>query len=572
MSRLPAPTLNKKPSTALALQRVGNVYRYIIATAGSGGGNGAAGAPRVTDSGTIPAGDPKALEALRSKAGSSAAFVQVIPADATILRSAPPKLALTGSPEQIAGALSLVAESELPTTVPAHRRAAGVLRAGHAHAVYAVGWIAPEGAIAPEATAVPAVAALAALHRISGAPEGICAYTDQASGVVAIVAAGKGESPRLFVRLLRDDASDPQAFKAVRDEAIADAQADLELDAPVAIGPSVGLPRRPAATLGLVGDDKLSEFALVLGAAAAAMDAKPDELPLFTMLDRSPLAGRSIITRIVDGLSSPRAAAVAAAACVVLLLGGWILAAPIKLAILHNRVGNDTGDYAKTLQQHDWYKALRDKRWPMTALLAELTSGAPEGVRIESLSIEQGRPVTVTGTAESAESLDKWRASLQGKIFTEVTPNIPDESASPIRFTITAKVADAMLAAVSELKPVTVSEAARAPRADSGSRTDRTTRPTNGGSGTSGRTNGRTNNGGRTTPAAGATPSAAAEPPPPLTDAQIDRLAAGPAVVEWAKRQGQLSRSDLDAATRTRLEHERDRIDARRKALAGGGQ
>lgn len=556
MSRIPTPSPSKKPAAVLALHKVAGVYRYVIAGA-------AGGTLRVTDSGSISATDPKALETLRSKAGSSAAFAQVISPESTIVRSAPPKLVLDGSPEQVASALALVAEAELPSTIPAHRRAAGVFRAGPAHAVYAVGWLGPDGIIAAEATPVPALAALASLYKLTGAADGLAVYCDQPSGVIAMIGAGKGESPRLMLRQLRDDPSDTEAFTAVRDEALTDAAADLEVDAPLPVGQSLRLPRRIPASLGITGDEKISDFALALGAAAFVLEAKPDEQPLLRMLDRSPTAGRTIVHKIADGLSTPRAAAVAAAVCATVLLGGWILAAPAKLAILQSRLGNDSGDYTKAVQQHDWYKALRDRRWPMTALIAELTSGAPEGVRIETLSIEQSRSVNITGTAESAASIEKWCNTLRGKIFTGVVPAVPDESAAVVRFSIKADVNDAMLAAVSELKPVVVSEQPRT-KTDSGSRTDRS----------SGRTNGRANNGGgtsggrTTTPAA--SPTAAAEPPPAMTDAQIDKLSAGPATIEWAKRKGQLSRSDLDNTTRSRLQHELERIEARRKALGGG--
>lgn len=568
MSRTPtpSPSLGKKPAAVLALHKVGSAYRYVIATA-------TGGAVRVTDSGTVAAGDPKAIEALRQKAGSNAQFVQVIPPEASILRAAPAKLTLDGTPEQVAGALALVAEAELPTTVPPHRRAAGVLRAGHAHAVYAIGWIGPEGVVAPQATPVPAVAALGAIHRLTGAPAGMVVYTDQPTGIVAFVAAGKGESPRMFIRVLRDDASDTEAFKAVRDEALADLQADLDIESPIRIGAALRLPARLPSTVNLAGDERQCDMALCLGAAAFALEAKPDEAPLLAMTDRSPTAGRTIFTRIADGLSTPRAAAVAAAVCVCVLLAGWIVAAPIKLAVLQTRVGSDTGDDTKAVQQRDWYKALNDRRWPMTALIAELTSAAPEGVHIETLSVEQGRPVTVTGTAENVASIESWCTTLRGKVFTDVTPNVPAEDVSPIRFTITAKVTDALAAAVSELKPIASSATPRS-SGESASRPDRTGRSTGstGSSRPSGNSGSRSTNGrsnGATPAPSPAAPSPGAAPPPAMTDAQIDRLAAGPAMIEWAKRKGQLSRSDLDAATRSRLEHEFARIEARRKALEG---
>ncbi|HYD01768.1 MAG TPA: hypothetical protein VEB22_11125, partial [Phycisphaerales bacterium] len=188
---------------------------------------------------------------------------------------------------------------------------------------------------------------------------------------------------------------------------------------------------------------------------------------------------------------------------------------------------------------------------------------------------------SITGTANDAASVEAWCRTLRGKVFTDVTPNMPAEDVSPIRFTVTAKVADAMVAAVSELKPVTVSDSPRPARNDGagGSRSDRATRPpTSGGSRTSGRTNESTRTGGDRsnnpprTPVPAAPAAAAAEPPPPppLSDSQIDRLSSGAAMLEWAKRKGQISRTDLDAATRTRLEHELVRIEARRKALGGG--
>lgn len=564
MSRAPLSpqSIGKRPGAALAIQKAGDLYRYVVASGGGGGSP-----VRVTDCGTVPASDLKALESLRQRAGGSAAFVQVIPPDAAILRPAPPKLVLDGTPEQIASALSLVAEAELPATVPAHRRAAGVLRAGHAHAVYAVGWIGPDGTVAPEATPVPAVAALGALFRLTGAPEGLMVYTDRATGVVAAIGAAPGESPRLFVRVLRDDASDPTAFDAVRDEAVDDARATVDAQPPVTAGPALLLPRRTQVP-GLAGDDRLSEFALVLGAAAFILDAKPDELPLTVMTDRSATAGRSILTRVAGALSTPRALAVTAAACVCLMLTGWIVAAPARLALLQKRVGNDTGDYAKAVQQHDWYKALHERRWPLTALIAELTSGAPEGVRVESFTIEQGRPVTLTGTAETAGAVDTWCKSLRGKVFTDVERTIPQEDVSPVRFTLKASVVDALAAVVSDIKPIASTDTPHTKSdtpASSGrtERADRNTRTT----GT--RTNSARNNT-RTPGGAAAAAPGASKIAPPISDAQIAKLDLAGARNEWALRKGQLYQPDLDGAVRTRMETEAAHLRARVEALGGG--
>ncbi|MFT3686332.1 MAG: hypothetical protein QM783_15665 [Phycisphaerales bacterium] len=571
MSRAPVTTQSaaKRPSAALAILKAGDAYKYVIA---AGGG----GAPlRVTDTGSISATDPKALESLRQRAGGSAAFVQVVPPEAGILRSAPPKLVLDGTPEQVAGALELVAEAELPASIPSHRRAAGVVRAGHAHAVYAMGWIGGEGSFAPEAAPVPAPAALGALFRLTGAPSGLLVYTDAATGVIALLGAGTGESPRLVVRVLRDDGSDAEAFTAVRDEAVEDLRLALDAEEPVRIGGSLQLPKR-ASVSGLGGDDRLTDFALPLGAAAFVLEAKPDELPLLSMSDRSPTAGRSIFTRIGEGLATPRALAVTAALCVCLMLTGWILAAPVKLALLQKRVGSDTGDYTKAVQQHDWFKALKDRRWPLTALIAELTSGAPESVRVESLTVDQGRAINITGSAEKADTVDAWCKSLRGKVFTDVERTIPQEDVSPVRFTIKATVVDAQAAAVSDLKPIANVDTPRVKgdstptRSDRSDRTDRNSRT---GSNRPSGNSGGNNNGSRTGSRTGSTPGAStsgAEIPHAMTEAQINKLDSAGATLEWAKRKGQLSRSDLDTATRSRLESELNLLEARRKALGGG--
>ncbi|MBY0396666.1 MAG: hypothetical protein K2X91_09400, partial [Thermoleophilia bacterium] len=424
---------------------------------------------------------------------------------------------------------------------------------------------------------LPGAPALAALFRLTGAPSGLLVYTDRPTGVVALLGAAgaaAGESPTLLVRILKDDATDADAFDAVRDEAVADANDALAFQTPVPllqVGEALRFPRRPQVA-GLSGDDRISEFALALGAAAFALDARPDELPLLAMSDRSPTAGRTLVARVRESFSTPRALAVTAVACLSLLLTGWILAAPARLAILQKRVGDDTGDYTKAVQQHDWYHALHERRWPMTALMAELTATAPEGVRVESLTIEQGRPITLAGSAPTSEDVYAWCKSLRGRVFSEVVPTIPQEDASPVRFTLRADVADALAAAAGDLKPIAASDTPH-PHADQ-PRSDRAERPDRPGRSTTPRpvpTQGRsttTRSGTSTSPASAGAPSA--EVPPAMTEAQIDKLAIGPATIEWARRKGQLARSDLEPTVRARLQHELQHLEARRKALGGG--
>ena len=570
MSRAPNVNLSRKPGAGvLVVMSAGASLRYVVASLSSG-------AVRVTESGNIPPADAKALETLRQKAGG-AQLVQVLPPECVVVRPVAAAIKLDGSPEQVAGALNLVAEAELPTTVPAHRRCAGVLRVGQGQAVLAMAWVTDANTI-PGATLVPAPAALAALHRLTGASTGLAAWSDQTSGSVVIAGCGSTDEHRVLARVLRDDATDENAWRAVVDEALADAAADLGVEPPITVSPALRLPRMPVSTFGLPAADVktgLADFGPLLGAASLALQPKPDEQPLLTMTQRSAIVSRPIHRRIWEGMGSPRRVGVVAAVCAMVLLAGWIAAAPIQLAALRSKAGADTADYQKAMEQHDWYRVLRERRWPMTAILAELTAQAPTGITVENLTVEQNRPIALGGTAPSAEALNKWRTALRSnRVFDDVQWNSPDETSSPVRFSMSVKVAEPLLAGGAELKAIpasapsheTASTNGREGRNSTPTRTNPPTRTTR----TNGNNNSGNNNGGRTsTPAAGTpgAPAPKAEVPPPLSDSQIANLKKGPTIIEWAKRKGRMDDPALDEATRQRLHAEFEKLDERKQQL-----
>lgn len=559
MSRLPTSNLTRKPSSVLALRREGTSWRFLIAATSSG-------AIRISDSGTFPAADTKTLDTLSQKAGGTR--VVVLPADAVVIRPVSTDIKLDGPADQVAGTLNLLAEAELPSTVPPHRRCAGVLRVGAGQGVYTMAWMNDADTLAGSRIA-PAPACLAALHRLTGATDGLAVSCDETSGTVLLAACGEHDGRRrVLARVLRDDPTDDVSWGRVVSEAVDEARGDLHLEPPVTVSDSLSLPRMPMATFGLAGGDSkksLSEFGLLLGAAHLVLMGQPDEQPLLSMSELSPIVKRSIVSRIVDGLASPSRVAAVACVCVLALLAGWIAAAPIHLAILKSRAGNDTTDYQKATEQQEWYKVLRDRRWPMTNIVAELTAQAPQGITIESMVMDFGRPISLGGTAPDSDALNQWRAALKSnKVFDDVQWSSPDEASTPVRFTLTAKVVEPMLAGGAELKAIPASIA----NADSSTTTPEENPRDRGTRSNRGNNNGNGNRSNGNTPAQAPTAATTkVEIPGPLTDSAIASLNKAKTTIEWAKRKGRVEDASLDQETRDRLRRELEQLEARRQQL-----
>jgi hypothetical protein len=275
----------------------------------------------------------------------------------------------------------------------------------------------------------------------------------------------------------------------------------------------------------------------------------------------------------------------------------------VRLWALEKRAGESAADaaaFAKAVDQQQLMVLLRERRWPMTQLLSQVTSVMPEGVLIDSVQLEHGRPLTMTGVAPDAEAVNQWRAALSADRSLKdvsVPQQSPGGDGVSVRFSISARVDDA-------LAGVKVSggggggggagAAARPSAARSGAG------GSSGASATSGdapvapaatratgalatpRANTPASRSGAAAPSVGATgtggggagaEASRAEPPPALTEAQIARMTMAEATSAWARRRGWAQNQTIDETTRARLTTELELLQRRRDELrqSGGG-
>lgn len=554
---------------------------------------GAGGQIRVTDTATAPADATSIAQLVQRLSGGEQAVI-VMPESAAIVRPVGGNVQL-GSGEQAIAALALLAEAQLPETLPAHRRAAGVLRHGAARSIYAIGWTGDPGTRLVGATYVPTTVAIVGALRALLPQGGVLAIGDEASGVVTLAACRSSNEGPLIVRSVRPEASEhaendggwPSQVASVADETAE----VLEIEAQWKRLGSLVLSDDAADVPGL-SSAKVSDFALAVGAAAFVLAAQQDETPLLGMLPDAPIIRRAPGVSLLERFGTPGRLAAIAAASIVLLLAGYVGAQHLRLWALQKRAGvAESGESAaafrKAVDQQQLLSLQREKRWPMTHLLAQIGAGMPQGVLIEQLAMETGRSVSITATAPSAEDVNQWRATLLAdRTFAEVT--VPQQTplndgTETVRFTVTARVTDALAGvkasgasltsrsspASAKTEPATTTTPSVAPIAT-------TPRTSNGETPRATRTRGE-----RTAPATAtpATPGPTTpatprgEAPPPITEAQIAKLTMSQATIEWAKRRGPSQSEVFDEATRARLATEVDLLQRRRDELrsAGGG-
>jgi len=566
---MPAPAA-QRPKRLAVLDRTPEGWRLLVSRSQP--------APAVEYSGEFALSDAAGLAgALRRNRADR--VVRLIPPGSSICRpvGAP---APGGSPDQVAQALCLLAEAHLGEGIPPHRRSAGQMPVG---GVAALGWAGNGVEVPPlsyaEAGSVawcPSPAALSALAYECGAALALAA--DRETGVIVLVGTHDGKH---VARVTRDDGSDPLEWRAALEVALASAAATLVIPEPgplpadsgdsrlvVLIGPD-GRALAPRAVAGAdMSPSWLSRYGLPLGAALLAADPEPAEAPLLAMTPEPIIPPRPLVLRVVDWLAVPARAGVVIAACVVLALGWPLAAAAIRHARLQAVASADradAGEETAARRQAEFYDLLRARRWPMSKLLADLTAAAPAGVTIESLTLEAGQRVRMSGVAESNQVIADWRAALQaGRIFDVGAPST-EASGNTIKFELSARVAQPLtlesgkaIAAV----PVTV------PAAESH---DTHAGPAGGAAAAPGRAEPATSNAGARTGRRGAGGPAKPEVPGPITDEEIASLDRTAAMREFSTRRRAATTAGLDDETKARLNAEADKAKARMDELRASG-
>jgi hypothetical protein len=612
--------------TVVALHQQDASCRVVVASLRAGGGAGGEIDIKAAETVNLAAG-PAMFTSLMERFGTVDAVIRVLPASCTIVRvcaipeSGP---ALGGatpdsgaiSSAAVANALELMAESDLPAAIPAYRKAAGLINPGrNANGTprkpvgLLTGWPATadlESAsglrtprIAPE-VAVSEAAALAMLAQlVGGVDRGWTIDRSAGGGAMTILAAGP---EKVIVRVARIPAGETgnEARRAAIVEtsrAAGLASAEWGGASPTAAATWLTLqptPLTPRIAGQLRTADWLSQYGLAAAAIVAFVDPNPAVSGLVALHEVEPKAKPPILQRISEFLGAPKLAAAVIILCVLTVLTLPFGVSYAKLAILKRQVP----DERKLLSENEaderelaFYKLLRERRWPMTKLLADAAGACPQGITVESVEVGQGDGITLRGLAEDTDQLTTFRENLgKTRVFSDPTTPSVAPTATGVLFTLTAKVAPN--AATFPAKPAEDWAAntlehrlypGQKPSTSGGrsgsSRPDRSSARTERRSGTSARSNGSSardsfrdapSRPDRSMPSN--TTKAPPVIPPPLADDDIAKLSRDDAMKEWTSRKKVAAQPGVDEATKRRLMEESEKAKARMQQLQGGGR
>jgi len=562
-----------------ALHRQGAQWRLVIVERN--------GAFRLLEARSVPAGDAAAVRAALDK-HAARTVVRIAGAGSCVARIA---YLPDAEPETLAAAAALIAEAELPQSLPGHRRAwglaPGVARDG-ARPVLLLGWTAdaPEPAltgIEESWTGEPA-ALLALLARRSG---GAAWYADRAAGAIALFASGPDA---VACRAIREHAeSDAGWSVAVEGHATRTAQrcglpsSDIRAAAEQA-GVVFGADPETLRTIGSIDGARtdgawLASYAVALGAAVGKLTAGAERAALFSMTQSPAREHADALTRFASWVSAPKRAPALIAASLALAAGIWLLAPVARAAILSARGG--TLEAQRSVEQRDasaiaFARELERRRWPMTKVLSDLARALPVGAEAETLRLEHNQRLAVRGTANSLDIVNAFQRNLaESGVFDEVTIDRTQESdraRGTIEFDLSARVARPFnpgknLEDFAENPLAQRLYGDRAGAVSSASDTE----PERAGSRRSGRGDRASSSAAEgVAPDRARAERAAPDIPAPISDEGIAKLDATSAMKEWTSRQRASRQPGIDAETKARLEAESNKArqrmrDARRE-------
>lgn len=528
-------------------------------------------------------------------------IIRVVPAGQTLARvPSLPSEASGQSGAAIAEALSLIAESELPSSLPWHRRAGGLVSGtgGLPPIPLLIGWnkahrdaedLVSEALAGIGVRVVWTTEAVAAAWLLGSgadaadghAPARWVAILDRTAGVATIVA---GSAEKFLVRTLRLPGSDPERWSAAVGRAIAEAQTPRTAGPSLALSdPDAPIVAPPGTNWRLGPEDRnpswWTEFGVPAALVAAFASPDPASRGLFSMLEVEPRQRLNPLVALAAWLSRP-----ARAAAVIAISIGMLLLVPLGVAYarhasLQRHVRGMAGMEDRLREGERrvaFYSLLKERRWPMTKLIADIASSAPEGMTLDVLEINQGEPISVRGTAKRNELVTTFRENLvKTRVFESIAiPNV-GSSADGVQFQLTARVAPAGVfyraGPVDDFaaRPLGVriyGDSYTPPEHDEASdaapdRARSSRRDTDGAPGRSASPGSASRSGGAAPPAV----------PPPLTDEQLAGFTATTAMLDFAKRKNAAAQPGIDAATKQRLLDESARSRARMQELNAAG-
>lgn len=497
----------------------------------------------------------------------------------------------------LAGAMELLAESELPAHLPWYRRTGGVI-SGASPVALVVGWHRPGGSHAAETD--PLAAALEGVRQIwsseavalawmlrdaAGDAPAWLASLDRAGGAAVLAMRAGG---RLAVRALRVPADDDRRWAAAINAALAELARGLG-DGVAA--PTIGEAKLNGVLQGgsAVDSDVASPAAIPTALVEAFATGDPAVRALFNLHATEPRRSEGLAAATIGWLSHPVRAAAVVAACVGALLFVPLGVAAARSTTLKKQMAGVTGldeRLNEAEQRVSFYGLLREKRWPMSKLLADVAMCAPEGITLDVLEINQGEPISIRGVAKSNDLVSTFRENLiKTRVFESIaTPNL-GSTAEGVQFQVQAKLSptgttyrgnviddfaanplgkrlygDAWTAEDSGYTEPDV-EPQVSLRSETRGTTEHSPRSA------ASRAEGESGSRGRSGEAAPAVP-------PPMSDDEITKLDQTRAMLEWAKRKKAATTAGIDPATAQRLRDESEKAKARMDELKdkkGGG-
>lgn len=357
-------------------------------------------------------------------------IVRVIPGAETIARV---EMVPTAEVGAMVAAAGLLAEAELPESIPGHRRAAGVLvgfgEGGNVPALLA-GWRGAakldeiEGC---EQTWCPVIAALAALR---GTGEGAAWFADPDDGSISMLA---GTGTKLAARVVIEDNSSAVLWGESVAATVGEELEDGGMKARLGLG-EIEMERLGTQVSGVtVTRGWLDVNGAALGALMIAVSADAALKPLAGLLAEPPKVEEHPVLRAAAWLGDRRHAVWVTAASLVLVLGAPIGVAWARVRILDARSQSLT---KATAQRQDLnrrgavYAELAKTRWPMTKLMSDISQATPQGVVLTELRIQpdtgsagggDGGGITLDGTADSQAKMYDLQANLnKANLFRDV--------------------------------------------------------------------------------------------------------------------------------------------------------
>ncbi len=554
-------------SRVAALYEQGRTWAAVIVDA--------APKPTIVDAKTFDSSASSELEAWL-KTHRAERLIRIAPIAQTLARCVP--MPPSADPER-AAALHLLAEAELPESVPPHRRAAGILPASGDGVSFALvtGWVARDepGALqsrCPELWTTP----IAALATLAGPGARAAILADDASGGIAVLAIG---AKRAAARVLIES---PDAnWRSTIADALSEAQESVDAapndDVRLSAGMWMDPPPSLAARLGGASTDAkwMASFGLALGAALAAVG--DDFTRVWTTLHaKEPRQRASLVEATTAWLSVSRNAWAAAVLGLVLLV-----ASPLGIAYARNLILVDKARGVE--EQRDkrdqlardaaLYSQLQQSRWPMSKLMADIAAATPVGVTLTSLRLAPDQGMSIEGSAESTELLNALQQSLNSTgLFRDLRIDRVESTGERADFVLSAGV----VGPHTTVKPTEdYAERPLAVRLYGEGASNREYRES-GDRASSDRGSSSRRPIGSSAPSTSrqAEPepraprlSTPGEPPPPLDDETINTMERNTAMREWVTRNTFLRNNrTLEAAVQTRLEEEVSKLRARMDA------